>query len=372
MMLSMAKAKLPKLENGWVKAKVRLSRTGIFEYQQPDGSVLKVLRPPEEVFSEKAMASFSPVPVTDGHPVKPVDAKNAKTLSVGTVSDVKQDGKFLAGTILVTDEEMVRKMEDGLLEVSSGYFCNWVKAEPGATYVDPETGATTNYDFIHRNIEGNHLAVVKRGRAGPDVRVVVDSVEDRVLFVDDSSCLIESDVLPTEEIMTVKITFDSVEFEAAPELAKAIETERAALKATFDAAAARADVAESEVKKLTEELAAANSQERINNAVKARVALETEARKYLGPDFALDSLDEAGVKKAVIATLDSSLSVEGKSQEYIDAVYATATRLAFQKNALTEAAAKVVAGETAPTPAKSLDDIQADYRAKFFGKKKGN
>jgi len=297
MMTSMAKSKLPKLDNGWVKAKVRLSRTGIFEYQQPDGSILKVLRPPDEVFSKSAMASFSPVPVTDGHPAAgAIDAKNAKALSVGITSDIHQDGKFLAGTILVTDEDMVRKMEDGLLEVSSGYFCNWVKAEPGATYVDPESGVATNYDFIHRNIEGNHLAVVKRGRAGPDVRVVVDSIEDRVSFVDDSSCLIESDVLPPEEIMTVKITFDSVEFEAAPELAKAIETERAALKATVDAAAARADVAESELKKLTEELAAANSQERINNAVKARVALETEARKYLGPDFALDSLDEAGVK----------------------------------------------------------------------------
>lgn len=371
----MAKKKLPKLDNGWLKAPVRLSRTGIFEYQQPDGSVLKVLRPPEEVFSATAMASFSPVPVTDGHPpVGAIDSSNAKEFSVGITSDVHRDGKFLAGTILVTDGDMVAKMEEGLLEVSGGYFCNWIKAEPGATYTDPETGESTAYDFVHRNIEGNHLALVKRGRAGPDVRVVVDSADStKVLFVDDSSCLTDSAVLPTvEENMTVKITFDSVEFDAAPELAKAIEVERTAAKATIDSATARADVAESEIKKLTEQLAAATSQEKINAAVRARVSLETEARKYLGPDFALDSLDEAGVKKAVIATLDSEISLEGKSSEYVDAVYATATRLALKKNALTEAAAKVVANEVAPTPAKSLDDIQNEYRAKFFAKKKGN
>ena len=354
-----------KLDNGMIKAPARLTRTGVFEYRMFDGSIVRELRAPEEVFAQDSVDSFALVPLTNNHPTENgglVTADNAKRLAIGSVGEPRVDGRFLSATILVTDSEGVAALESGKQELSCGYYCDREPAAPGSVFKDPDTGALIPYDFIQRNIRGNHVALVNKGRAGPDVRVQLDSAD--AIMIDSECGQTYDNVGEPKEIMQ-KLTFDGVELEVSPDAAKAIEAERAAAKAELEKTLARADAAEGQVTKLTQELVAATSQERINVAVKARVAIETEVRAHLGNSVELDSLDETGLKKAVIAKLDSELLVEGKSPEYIDAVYATLTKITAKRNALTEAAAKAVAGEKAPVAELSP---RAKFEAQFFGK----
>ena len=45
-----------------------VARTGIYTYLQPDGSVRREYRPPDEVFAEDALVSFKGKPITVLHP----------------------------------------------------------------------------------------------------------------------------------------------------------------------------------------------------------------------------------------------------------------------------------------------------------------
>nr|WP_244186087.1 DUF2213 domain-containing protein [Xenorhabdus ishibashii] len=66
--------------------------------------------------------------------------------------------------LTVTDQMAIDAIQNGSLkELSCGYFF-----EPDFTSGE-FNGAT--YDFVMRNIRGNHVALVKEGRAGPDVYV---------------------------------------------------------------------------------------------------------------------------------------------------------------------------------------------------------
>ena len=72
-----------KTSDGYITAFVRAGRTGVQLYRgaelgRPDLDVVRVYRPPEEVFSKDAMRSFAHRPVTLRHPPKPVNAKNWK------------------------------------------------------------------------------------------------------------------------------------------------------------------------------------------------------------------------------------------------------------------------------------------------------
>lgn len=356
-----------RLDNGFLRAPARLSRVGVFTYAKADGTTIRELRTPEEVFAQDAIDSFALVPLTDDHPSEPVTADNAKRLSVGSVGEPKQDGKFLSATIMVTDSAVVEKINSGKQELSCGYFCDLEPAAPGALWLDAETGQSIPYNFIQRNIRGNHVAVVAKGRAGAEVRVQLDSAD-----------AIQIDVEPKEDTMTTEIKTEEVKADAAPvaetvatpaEVAPAIiEVD---FKAELEKATARADAAESQVAKLQAELAQATSLETLQALVNARVELENKARGVVGKDAKFDGLDAQAIKKQVILKIDADMPIEGKSADYVDAAFDTITRIAPKNvNPVTQAVAALVASES-KTPAIKLSP-QEQYLKDFFnGSKKG-
>lgn len=336
-------SKAARLDNGMLRAPARLSRTGVFEYQQSDGSVRRELRLPEEVFAADSMASFELLPVTDDHPNENggrVTADNVKRLSVGTVGAPIREGRFLAGTLMVADSAMVAKAEAGKQELSLGYFCDLEPAKPGAVWQDSDTGERLPYDFIQRNIRGNHVAIVDRGRAGPEVRMQLDAADAVQLGdVKKPAVKIEKKMEKTEaEILAVAAL--------------------AAAKAESDKHAARADAAEAKIVELEKSLAAANDPAKLHAAVAARVALETAARVHLGPDAKLDALDSHGVKSAVVAKLSASVKLDGKSADYVDALFEHLTADAAKKNPVTEK----IAAEQAAAPHVDSDNLTAEER----------
>jgi hypothetical protein len=70
------------------------------------------------------LASFSLAPLTLEHPPEPVTADNVDKYRVGTAGElVRQDGEFVATTVVVENADAIRAVEQGKRELSCGYEC---------------------------------------------------------------------------------------------------------------------------------------------------------------------------------------------------------------------------------------------------------
>ncbi len=143
---------------------VPISRTGDQEYLGWEigipgaggGQIVTVHRPPEEVFSTAALASFEGKPVTNDHPPVLIGPDDVKTYEMGHAQNVRRgDGEWEEYTLAdlhIHDRELIDAVQSGKREISCGYECEYVPNGDGT--------------YTQRNIRGNHVAVVERGRAG--------------------------------------------------------------------------------------------------------------------------------------------------------------------------------------------------------------
>lgn len=143
---------------------VPIARTGVMTYgkgevpaaEGPDG-VIYITRPEEEVFSPTAMASFEGKPVTNTHPAELVTPETWRDHAVGTVMNVRRKENRLIADLLITDGDSIRDVRNGLREVSCGYDASYEQDKPGYA--------------IQRDIVGNHVALVPKGRCGPSCAI---------------------------------------------------------------------------------------------------------------------------------------------------------------------------------------------------------
>ncbi|MBQ5727632.1 MAG: DUF2213 domain-containing protein, partial [Mailhella sp.] len=115
----------------------------------------------------KAAKTFDGLPLLIDHHIEDAEdpQKEYRVGSLGT--DARWEAPYLKNSLIVTDAEAIRAIEDGRMkELSCAY-----RYEPDWT---PGTFEGVPYDFIMRNIQGNHVALVEEGRAGADV-VVADA-----------------------------------------------------------------------------------------------------------------------------------------------------------------------------------------------------
>lgn len=142
---------------------VPLTRTGIFEYTANEVPVeasldgmVKIERGDDEVFAENTIASFEGKPITLNHPEGMVTPENWSELAHGTVQNVRRgDGEqsdLLLGDLLITTEKGIELVKSGLREVSCGYDAQYEQIEKGKGR--------------QKEIIGNHIALVTKGRAG--------------------------------------------------------------------------------------------------------------------------------------------------------------------------------------------------------------
>jgi uncharacterized protein len=316
-------------------------------YQNPDGSTRREYRPPEEVFKADSVESFAVVPLTNDHPPEGMlTSENTKKHQVGMVQAPKQDGSYLRAKLVITDAQAIADLESGKQQLSCGYTAD-LEETPGVT---PEG---EHYDCVQRNISANHVALVSFGRAGPDVRVRVDS---GAAIMVGSQHLADSSRNRSETMM--KIRFDQAELEVTEDVAKAIEAERTAhadalkkSQAEVSTVSARADAAESEAKKLREDLAAAPARERA--AAVARLALEAVVKERL-PEVKVDGVSDLDLQKQIVAVAFPDLKLDGKDDAYVSALFDAART-------------KRAEPEHAPIPHKDhgspLSKAQAEYFA---------
>ena len=350
---------------GFVKIPAFVTRTGVFTYHRADGTTIRELRLPEEVFSEQSLESLSGAPVTDLHPTDegisvPVTPKNSKKLSVGFVNEtIRQDDKFVSAVLTVTDQDTIDLIKAGnRKEISLGYSCE-VETNPGIH--DGE-----HYDAIQRNIVYNHAAIgpANWGRAGNEVSFRMDS-KAAAAHMDP----IEVNVNKKEANMENKtIKLDGVDFEAPEQTQQAFEKALAgkdvaieSLKKDLEGLNGRLDALKAELE--TEKKAHTDSKDptAFDAAVTARVSLVSQATKLAGDELKADGLTNQEIKKAVISKLYPEMKLDDKSEDYINASFDFASEN-FKDNTESMKETQEAIAESTKTDSKefTVDSAKAD------------
>lgn len=135
------------------------------EGYSPD-QIINVYTPADELFKPETIKSFNGVDVTDYHPPKnEINASNWKDYHIGYCENVRQEGDYLVGDLLIKDKISIDLIQSNeRLEMSLGY---------GALFVVEQGTAPdgTPYHAKFINFNGDHMALVKYGRCGGDCRI---------------------------------------------------------------------------------------------------------------------------------------------------------------------------------------------------------
>ena len=366
---------------GYLRAWASIARTGIQHYTDSDGSIRREYRPETEVASPDSLASFAGKAITSEHPPVLLDSENTKDYQVGfSGTEVVYDNGFVKAVMTITDEDTIKRIMKGdAREVSAGYRVNY----------DPTPGVTENgehYDGVQKEIIGNHIAVVRRGRAGPQVKLHLDRQDaaDPSLFK-----------TTEERLMTAKVVFDGAEFEVSEGVALAITKERedgrmsyedmkkkydelqasaASMKEEMDAmekemkgkcdsAEGRADALAEQIEELKTELAAAQ-EINLDSMVEERVALIEKAKPVLDAAYAFTGKTVREVMvDSIKAVRGDELDLSEKSDDYVQAMFDTLSE-GRSDSATTDELRKAVASIASPVSAPSayMDMLQNAWK----------
>lgn len=319
-----------KTPEGYLLDSPIVARTGIYTYANPDGSVRREYRPPEEVFAEDALASFKGKPITVLHPKNGrVTADTARRLTIGTIMSpaYRKDDTNLACDIIIHTPQEIKDYR----ELSVGYTVE-LEETPGVT----ENGET--YDAVQHLIRCNHLAVVPSARAGRKARLNLDGdevLESEVsnnmvkIRIDTNEFEVEQAVANHVTALTAKVdaadakaSAAEVKFEQASTELGTVKTDAAEAHKKLDAMTAERDALQTKLDAATTEKEEAVKQavEVAQKEVKERIDLEDVAQKAKVEK--IDGMDNKAIKIAIIkAVRGDSFDVEGKSDSYIDAAY---------------------------------------------------
>lgn len=170
----------------WLIENNPITKVGVFPYLGKQISancepnkIYWVLRPKEELFKQKTLDSLKLLPLVNEHEMLGKDCTPAEEKGIeGTLGqNVSHNDDTIFNDIKIFSEDMKDKIKGGKKELSLGYWCDYEKQS--GTYNGQR------YDYIQKNIIGNHLALVDKGRMGSDVRVY-DKAEDKKVYTYDT------------------------------------------------------------------------------------------------------------------------------------------------------------------------------------------
>ena len=155
---------------GYLRDKPVLTSVGIFEYSNPDGSVRRELRLPEDVFSPESLKSFKSKPIVITHDAGLIDKDNVSENQIGTIlSEGERSGDDVRAEIIIHDTDAMK--DSGYKELSLGYNLDLDET--------PGVWNGQRYDAVQKNIRINHLALVREARAGEQARLNMDSRDQK-------------------------------------------------------------------------------------------------------------------------------------------------------------------------------------------------
>ena len=170
-----AAGKLKRTADGYAVMECPVARSGIQEYLAAEmgpafsdrnpRDVIRVYRPDDVIFGDASLQGYAHKPLTNDHPPEQVTADNWKQYAIGHTGDeVTVREKRVRVPMLMADSAAISDVEAGKREWSAGYSVSF----------DVQSGTTPDgqaYDAIVTGQKINHIALVDRGRAGPDCRI---------------------------------------------------------------------------------------------------------------------------------------------------------------------------------------------------------
>jgi hypothetical protein len=303
---------------GFLCVKGIAARTGVYQYLSSElelegpERIVNVYRPPEQVFAPESMATYPHSDITNDHPEDLVDSTTFKSVSVGHVRGVEQDGDNAVVDMIIKDQSAIDDIQSGKAELSPGYMAEYVKA-PG---IAPDG---TPYEFEQRDIVINHVAVVEAARAGKVARIFDHKpkgvpMAQRKVFLDSKK--------------SRSITVDE-------EVALVVEDAVASLQKFADEETARADKAEAtkdEAEEKLEEAKKETSDAAIGLRVKATLDTIALASKVVKSFDAKGLVSPLEIKRAAMAQLKPTRDWATKSEAYVVAAFDAAADEADEKD----------------------------------------
>ena len=342
-----------KTPEGYLTGNICVTGIGVFSYMGENGKIHKRLRRPK-VLSD-ATNLLNNKPLTLHHPKEDVTSENAEKLSVGlSGNNANFDGYNNFVTVTITNKKAVEAIENKEVEAISFGYEGEVVARSGNWH-----GVDYDQELI-RITNCNHMALVKRGRAG-----------DSVIFkIGDSMDNFEQNKKEKNNMKT--FILDGVQYEAADEVISELKkvqksADEAVKKMDLsdkekEALKAKADALEAELKKLKEKDQSID----LDKLFSERLALIDSARALGCEVKAGDSSED--IQKAVIAKAYDSIDLKDKSQEYVSAMYDAAV-LSLSKSEKTTTTSLDSRGGSSSGSEKS--SYEKHYDSFFNPKKEG-
>lgn len=349
-----------------------------------DGKMTVVSRTVNDIHDSLTIKSFEGKPITIGHPDEFVGPENWKELAVGVTQNVRpgeagtDDEDKLLADLLITDFEAIEAIKSKRMrEVSCGYEAEFIEDAPGkGRQID---------------IRGNHIALVDKGRCGPECAVMdsfnkggLMSVKEKILNVFGKAL---DEAMPEEKIkdegdvasMLASIMERLAAIEAAMKPAESMDKkeEVAPEVATVDAVPSELDARlakiEAALAKLVGEEESEVESEMMDKTTDSAIDSDTIARaEILAPGIsktadvkvkALDSAYQTTDGKQVIDTL---LCGKPYAEADKDLLFVGASELLKSARRTTLQGAKVVDSQkpSVPQSASELNAFYADFHKK--------
>jgi hypothetical protein len=303
--------KIKQTPEGYLAGDAIVTRTGVFEYMNADGTKRLELRHPDDVLKAESLKTLELKPVTNDHPNESVNINNADKYSVGSIGEtITVDGGNVAVKFTVTNKDAVKDIQSKRKrELSLGYNLDLI----------PEIGVYEGQPYTHRqtNIRYNHLAIVERGRA----KVAKINMDGLAVQVVDSETE-EVPVMTDTNLQTFRV--DGLEYKASPEVVKYVEKQESlrldAEKALAEAKT-NADVLQAkldETVKLKAEAEAKVNTDAIAQLVSKQVELLNKASRVINTD-ALIGKTAREIQEAVVKAKNKDTDFTGRSDDYVSA-----------------------------------------------------
>lgn len=360
--------------DGFLRDSPIVARTGIYIYQQPDGTIIREYRPPEEVFDTDSEASFVGKPIVVGHPASGiVNSDTVRDLAIGTIlsSGYQKDETNIACDIVIHNPSAIGEKRG----LSLGYRVD-IEEAPGTT---PDG---QQYDVIQRNIRINHLAVVDRARAGAKARLnldgdeIIEGVENKMKIkidsvdfeVDEKIANYVNSLQSKEENARVKLDTANTELASVKEQNTALKADADDKKAKLDAMTAERDglKAKCDAADAEKEKAVKEAVEAVKADMQERAELEETAKTAKVEKT--DGLTNAELKAGIIkSAFGESFKLDGVTDAYLDGAYSAAKEMFRNDNAKHQAAK--VKGDGNPQETKN--DSANDARTRMIARMRG-
>lgn len=346
----------------------KLARVGVLNYRFGElGSIdgapdtlkkldeVRVYRGPDELFKAEVLDSFKSKPVTLTHPGELVDAKTFKDTSVGFAKDdLTSSGDFITASVLITDADAIKAVEDGTKELSLGYTAR-ITWQPGTA---PDGSV---YDAVQTEIRGNHIAIVPRGRCG-SVCTLSDSssktknknkgtaMDDIILDGVTFECPAQTKQAFIKVNDALKVSLKDAE-EKKEKSEKELEDEKETSKKEKDEMQAKLDAAEESKIKDSD----------IDTLVEDRLQLVSDAQSIV-KDMDCKGKSTAEIKLAVVTDACPDAKLEGKSADYVAARFDGLVEAAPKGSAITDAMTSHADGKIVVNDGLSLSERKRQER----------